>query len=62
MTGLADYWVVNLVADTVEVHRQPGRLPSGRVGYRQVRVLRRGATISPLGAPGARIPVGALLP
>ena len=61
---LADYWVVNLVDEALEVYRQPRRAPSHRYGWRyaSVQVLKRGATISPLAAPGRRIRVAHLLP
>lgn len=62
--GLADYWIVNLVGRAVEVHRQPVRSASARHGwkYRSVRVLKPGATVSPLAAPTARVAVADLLP
>ena len=62
--GIAEYWIVNLVAGTLEVYRRPGRSPSARYGwkYRSVRVLKRGARVSPLAAPTARVAVADLLP
>ena len=62
--GLADYWVVNLREEVLEVYRQPVRWPSSRHGwkYRSVRLVRRGATIAPLAAPQARIAIADLLP
>ncbi len=62
--GIPDYWVVNLRDEVLEVYRRPARSPSSRHGwkYRSVRLLRRGATISPLAAPRARIAVADLLP
>lgn len=58
---LAEYWVVNLVDEVVEVHRDPVRTPAG-CRYRSVRLLRRGAKLTPLAAPRTRIRVAALLP
>ena len=55
--GFPDYWIVNLVERRVEVHRDPA--PSG---YRSVIVLVAGDEVAPVGAPGERIAVGALLP
>src|SRR5262245_8566779 len=62
--GIADYWVVNLVSDVLEVYREPVRAPSPRGGwkYASVRLLKSKATIAPLAAPRARIRIAALLP
>ena len=62
--GIEDYWVVNLVDETLEVYRRPVPV-AGRVGewsYASARRLRRSARVTPLAAPGARIRVAALLP
>ena len=60
--GIADYWVVNLKAEVLEVYRTPTQTPDGDWKYDSVRLLRRGAIVSPLAAPRARIRVAALLP
>jgi Uma2 family endonuclease len=62
--GIADYWVVNLISDVLEVYRQPGAVVSGHDvwKYSSVRLLRRHAVVTPLAAPTARIRVRALLP
>jgi Uma2 family endonuclease len=62
--GLADYWIVNLVAQTVEVYRDPAPDPAAAFGwrYRSVETLRGEASVSPLALPGAAIPVSQLLP
>jgi len=62
--GIADYWVVNLVDEVLEVYREPVRAPSRRHGwkYRSVKLLKRGAKIAPLAAPRARVRVADLLP
>jgi Uma2 family endonuclease len=62
--GIADYWMVNLIDEVLEVYREPARAPSGRGDwtYDSVRLLRRNAVVTPLAAPRARIRVGALLP
>jgi Uma2 family endonuclease len=62
--GIAEYWIVNLAAGALEVYRQPVRSTSARYGwkYRNVRVLKRGVTVSPLAAPTAQIAVADLLP
>jgi len=62
--GIADYWIVNLVDQVVEVYREPVRAPSRRHGwkYGSVKLLKRGAKIAPLAAPRARVRVADLLP
>jgi Uma2 family endonuclease len=62
--GLADYWIVNLAEQTLEVHRDPGADPAAPFGwrYRSVEVLRAEASVSPLARSGARIRVGDVLP
>jgi Uma2 family endonuclease len=55
--GIAEYWIVNIVAGVLEVHRDPGDS-----GYRSVSVRRAGETISPLAAEGAPVAVADLLP
>jgi Uma2 family endonuclease len=61
--GIADYWVVNLSEDVLEVYREPVRSPSGSDWkYDSVRQLHREAVVRPLAAPRARIRVAALLP
>lgn len=61
--GIREYWIVNLVDEALEVYRQPVRSPSSRHGwkYRNVRLLRRGTTITPLAAK-RRVAVADLLP
>lgn len=61
--GIADYWVVNLSEELVEVYRAPVRsTPGSAWKYDSVRLLRRNAIITPLAASRARIRVAALLP
>ncbi|HEV8641442.1 MAG TPA: Uma2 family endonuclease [Methylomirabilota bacterium] len=62
--GIADYWIVNLVDEVLEVYRQPVPEPSRRFGwkYASVRLFKRNAVVSPLAAPRARIRVADLLP
>lgn len=61
---LQEYWIVNLVDEVLEVHRDPGADAEAEFGaaYRRVEVLRPPATITPLAAPTARIAVADLLP
>jgi Uma2 family endonuclease len=62
--GIADYWIVNLVDELLEVYREPVRAPAGHGDWKYdvVRVLGRQAIVTPLAAPRARIRVAALLP
>lgn len=62
--AVADYWILNLVDEVLEVYRQPVRSASRRHGwkYRNVRLLKHNAVVSPLAAPRARIRVADLLP
>ncbi|HEV8440526.1 MAG TPA: Uma2 family endonuclease [Methylomirabilota bacterium] len=61
---VADYWIVNLVDQTLEVYREPALAPLTPFGWRYVRrqVLGLGASVFPLAAPSARIGVADLLP
>jgi len=62
--SLPEYWIVNLVDSVLEVHRAPQPAAGAAYGwvYRSVDILRPPATVTPLAAPTARIPVADLLP
>ena len=62
--GVADYWIVNLVDDVVEVYRGPAPAAEAQCvwEYHSVQRLGRDASISPLAAPTAPIAVADLLP
>ena len=62
--GIADYWIIDLVHDTLEVHREPEASPAAPYGWRHrsVETLRPPATITPLAGPTSSIPVADLLP
>ena len=62
--GLREYWIVNLVDHTVEVHRepQPTTDAADEWSYRSVDVLRPPASVTPPAAPSAQVPVADLLP
>ena len=62
--GLPEYWIANLVDGVLEVHREPAPAADVAHGwrYRSVDVLRPPASVTPLAAPGAAIPVADLLP
>ena len=57
LAGIEDFWIVNLVHQVLEVHRQPVRET-----YRTRLVLRRGDRISPLARPDVSVAVDDLLP
>jgi Uma2 family endonuclease len=61
--GIADYWIVNLVADQLEVYRDPvpdATQPHGH-RYSTARVYFRNMTIAPLAKPAAALAVSSLL-
>jgi len=62
--GVADYWIVNLVDEVLEVYREPGPDRSAEFGWRflDVQALRRGTTIAPLARPDVTVAVADLLP
>lgn len=62
--GIQEYWVVNLLEQQVEVHRDPcpkQDMPFG-YGYAQITLHKADDTISPLAVPNAVILVADLLP
>jgi Uma2 family endonuclease len=62
--GLADYWIVNVLDEQVEVHRHPHPnpdMPFG-YGYTNITVYRVGDEIVPLAAPTTLVAVADLLP
>ena len=62
--GLADYWVLNLVARVLEVYREPVADAASPFGWRYARreALDVAAQVTPLAAPGSSIAVSQLLP
>lgn len=62
--GVADYWIVNLVDEVLEVYRQPALDRSAEFGWRylDVQALQPGATVSPLARPDVTVAVADLLP
>ena len=61
-SGVADYWIVNLVDRVVEMYREPTRAADGAWAYASRVVRRPGEPCDPLAAPGASIDPAALLP
>ena len=62
--GLSDYWILNLIARVLEVHREPVPDASAPYGWRYAHreVILPAGRISPLAAPAATITVADLLP
>jgi Uma2 family endonuclease len=62
--GLADYWIVNLVDEQLEVYRNPVSDSTQRYAwsYGNQFILRRGEVVTPLAAPKVVILVADLLP
>jgi Uma2 family endonuclease len=61
---IADYWVVNLVDNVLEVYRDPVADPEASFGWRygSAATLRRGDSVIPLMLPASAIPISDLLP
>jgi Uma2 family endonuclease len=62
--AVPEYWIVDLVRETVEVHREPEASAAARYGWRYGRVdtLRPPAHVAPLLAPDRPLGVAELLP
>ncbi len=62
--GIADYWIVNLEARTLEVYREPRSNPadSGRFVYASVTVHHATEAVTPLAAPRTLVSVADLQP
>lgn len=62
--GVADYWILNLVDQVLEIYREPIPDPTSRFGWRYASAEMRvpGTSAAPLAAPESRIPVVSLLP
>lgn len=54
--GIAEYWIVNLAANSMEVYRQPET-----TGYAEKTTFKRGEVLHPVNLPGIEIDVGAVL-
>jgi Uma2 family endonuclease len=62
--GIADYWIVNLVDNILEVYRDPRADPAAPYGWRygSTAILRAGDVVVPLALSDRTIPVSDLLP
>jgi Uma2 family endonuclease len=64
MSGVTDYWIINLIDRCLERHRDPlpgGGSPNGPA-YASVKIYTPQESIAPLAAPAAMIAVAELLP
>jgi Uma2 family endonuclease len=63
-SGIADYWILNLVDRQLEVYRDPVADPTRPFGFRYASRTDHGPadSVSPLAAPGASVAVADLLP
>ena len=61
---VADYWIVNLTENTLEVRRRPARDANAEFGwsYASTLVLRKGEIVSPLALKKGKVAVADLLP
>jgi len=57
--GIPEYWIVNVVDQQVEVHREPDRRARR---YREVTIVRRHGDLELAAFPGTAIAAGDLLP
>jgi len=49
--GIVEYWIVNLIARVVKVHRQPRRRSGHHAKYTTVTIAHPGESVQPLAAP-----------
>jgi Uma2 family endonuclease len=54
--GIEDYWIMNLVDEQIEIHREPA--PDG---YRSARIAKSGDTIQPVAFPDVTLAVADIL-
>jgi len=62
--GIGDYWVLDLVARELTVHREPREHSESAFGHRytQITVLDEAQTVRPLAKPDAELSVAQMLP
>ena len=62
--GIREYWLVDLVCERLEIHRDPGHAPESALGarYGSVTLAERSAAVTPLFAPAVRLQVSDFLP
>jgi Uma2 family endonuclease len=62
--GVSDYWILNLVDQQLELHREPIPDPTHqfKFRYRSIVVLRPGESVSALAAPSSPVAVTDMMP
>src|SRR5262249_51704654 len=62
--GIADFWILNLPDQVLEVYRDPAAAPHAQYGHRYGATITLGPrdAVTPLAAPTAAIAVADLLP
>lgn len=61
-SGVADYWIINLIDNVVEVYRNPHAISGPSHAYDPAILRKPGESIDVLAMPGATIAVADLLP
>ncbi|MFT3787808.1 MAG: Uma2 family endonuclease [Tepidisphaeraceae bacterium] len=61
-SGVADYWIVNLIDRQIEVYRHPHQIADGTWSYDAPVIRKPGETVDLLALPGATLAVDDLLP
>ncbi|MBC7783308.1 MAG: hypothetical protein H7144_05665 [Burkholderiales bacterium] len=61
-SGVAEYWIINLIDRVVEVYRHPHQVAGGKWTYDAPAIKRAGDGIDVLAMPGATVAAGELLP
>ncbi len=60
--GIAEFWIVNLIDDQIEVYREPTSPAEGAAYYRQRMILSEPDTVNPIHLPDCSIAVKDVLP
>jgi Uma2 family endonuclease len=61
-SGVADYWIVNLTDQVIEVYRHPHAVAGGKWTYDAPTIVDASGVVEPLARPGMTIPASELLP
>jgi Uma2 family endonuclease len=60
--GIPEYWIWNLVDESLEVYRDPHAPSVGDALYQTKRTFRRGDSVAPLAFPDFEVAVSEVLP